>query len=79
MDSLEQNRPGSCSSPVDKGVDVMDADVGHIDINDDDDDDAGIFSIANGCHSEEDGALTGEDNVLSAVHTKRTAVIKDES
>uniref|UniRef100_A0AAV1T1G5 Uncharacterized protein n=1 Tax=Peronospora matthiolae TaxID=2874970 RepID=A0AAV1T1G5_9STRA len=45
---------------------------------DDDDDVAGIFSIANECHSDED-ALTGEDNVLSAVHTKRTAVYKDES
>uniref|UniRef100_A0AAV1T2S7 Uncharacterized protein n=1 Tax=Peronospora matthiolae TaxID=2874970 RepID=A0AAV1T2S7_9STRA len=57
----------------------MDADDDAIDIDDDDDDDAGIFSIANGCQSEEDDTLTGEDNVLSAVHTKRTAVDKDES
>uniref|UniRef100_A0AAV1TEL2 Tf2-1-like SH3-like domain-containing protein n=1 Tax=Peronospora matthiolae TaxID=2874970 RepID=A0AAV1TEL2_9STRA len=58
----------------------MDADVNGIDIDDDDDDDdAGIFSIANDCHSEDDDTLTGEDNVLSAVHTKRTAVDKDES
>uniref|UniRef100_A0AAV1V2K5 Uncharacterized protein n=1 Tax=Peronospora matthiolae TaxID=2874970 RepID=A0AAV1V2K5_9STRA len=50
-----------------------------MDTDDDNDDDAGIFSIANECHSEEDDALTGEDNVLSLVHTKRTAVDKDES
>uniref|UniRef100_A0AAV1U1U5 Uncharacterized protein n=1 Tax=Peronospora matthiolae TaxID=2874970 RepID=A0AAV1U1U5_9STRA len=55
----------------------MDADA--IDIDDDDDDDAGIFSIANNCHSEDDDALNGRDNVLSAMHTKRTAVDKDES
>uniref|UniRef100_A0AAV1V649 Uncharacterized protein n=1 Tax=Peronospora matthiolae TaxID=2874970 RepID=A0AAV1V649_9STRA len=59
---------------------MTDADVDAIDIDDDDDgDDAGIFSIANDGHSEDDDALTGEDNVLSAVHTKRTAVNKDES
>uniref|UniRef100_A0AAV1U068 Uncharacterized protein n=1 Tax=Peronospora matthiolae TaxID=2874970 RepID=A0AAV1U068_9STRA len=52
----------------------MDADV-----DDDDIDDAGIFSIANDYQSEEDDALTGEDSVISAVHTKRTAVDKDES
>uniref|UniRef100_A0AAV1UVA3 Tf2-1-like SH3-like domain-containing protein n=1 Tax=Peronospora matthiolae TaxID=2874970 RepID=A0AAV1UVA3_9STRA len=57
----------------------MDADVDHIDIDDDDEDDAGVFSIAKDCHSEDDDTLTGEDNVLSAVHTKRTAVDKDES
>uniref|UniRef100_A0AAV1V143 Uncharacterized protein n=1 Tax=Peronospora matthiolae TaxID=2874970 RepID=A0AAV1V143_9STRA len=57
----------------------MDADVDAIDIDDDDDDDAGIFSIANACQSEDYDALTGEDNVLAAVHTKRTAVDKDES
>uniref|UniRef100_A0AAV1TTX0 Uncharacterized protein n=1 Tax=Peronospora matthiolae TaxID=2874970 RepID=A0AAV1TTX0_9STRA len=57
----------------------MDADVNYINIDDDDDDNAGIFSIANDCHSENDDAITGEDNVLSAVHTKRTAVDKDES
>uniref|UniRef100_A0AAV1UPD4 Uncharacterized protein n=1 Tax=Peronospora matthiolae TaxID=2874970 RepID=A0AAV1UPD4_9STRA len=55
----------------------MDADVDGIDVDDDDDDDAGIFSIINDCHSEDDDTLTGEDNVLSAVHTKRTAVDKD--
>uniref|UniRef100_A0AAV1VCU7 Uncharacterized protein n=1 Tax=Peronospora matthiolae TaxID=2874970 RepID=A0AAV1VCU7_9STRA len=57
----------------------MDADVDDIDINDDDDDDAGICSIASDFHSEDDDALTGEDIVLSAVHTKakRTAVDKD--
>uniref|UniRef100_A0AAV1TM17 Uncharacterized protein n=1 Tax=Peronospora matthiolae TaxID=2874970 RepID=A0AAV1TM17_9STRA len=58
----------------------MDADVDHIDIDDDDgDDDAGIFSIANDCQNEDDYALTGHDNVLLAVYTKRTAVNKDES
>uniref|UniRef100_A0AAV1TG82 Tf2-1-like SH3-like domain-containing protein n=1 Tax=Peronospora matthiolae TaxID=2874970 RepID=A0AAV1TG82_9STRA len=57
----------------------MDADVDGIDIDDDDDDDAGIFSIANDRQSEDDDTLTGEDNVLSEVHTKRTAVDKDES
>uniref|UniRef100_A0AAV1TYR5 Tf2-1-like SH3-like domain-containing protein n=1 Tax=Peronospora matthiolae TaxID=2874970 RepID=A0AAV1TYR5_9STRA len=57
----------------------MDADVDAIDIDDDDDDDACIFSIANDCHSEDDDALTDEDNVISALHTKRTAVDKDES
>uniref|UniRef100_A0AAV1TDH0 Integrase catalytic domain-containing protein n=1 Tax=Peronospora matthiolae TaxID=2874970 RepID=A0AAV1TDH0_9STRA len=57
------------------GVDVMDADVDAIDMNDGD---AGKFSIANDCHSEEDDALTGEDNFFQAVHTKRTVVDKDE-
>uniref|UniRef100_A0AAV1T3T1 Uncharacterized protein n=1 Tax=Peronospora matthiolae TaxID=2874970 RepID=A0AAV1T3T1_9STRA len=56
----------------------MEADVDAIDI-DDDDEDAGIFSIANDCQSEDDYTLTGEDNVLSAVHTKRTAGDNDES
>uniref|UniRef100_A0AAV1UVH0 Uncharacterized protein n=1 Tax=Peronospora matthiolae TaxID=2874970 RepID=A0AAV1UVH0_9STRA len=56
---------------------MMDASVDAIDI--DDDDDAGIFSIANDLQSEDGDTLTGEDNVLSAVHTKRTAVDKDES
>uniref|UniRef100_A0AAV1UER2 Uncharacterized protein n=1 Tax=Peronospora matthiolae TaxID=2874970 RepID=A0AAV1UER2_9STRA len=42
----------------------MDADVDHIDIGDDYDDDAGIFNVANDCCSEDDDALTGEDNVL---------------
>uniref|UniRef100_A0AAV1VCI6 Uncharacterized protein n=1 Tax=Peronospora matthiolae TaxID=2874970 RepID=A0AAV1VCI6_9STRA len=57
----------------------MDADVDGIDVDDDDDDDAGIFSIATDCQSEDDDTLTGEDCVLSAVHTKRTADDKDES
>uniref|UniRef100_A0AAV1U003 Uncharacterized protein n=1 Tax=Peronospora matthiolae TaxID=2874970 RepID=A0AAV1U003_9STRA len=57
----------------------MDADVDYIDTDDDDEDDAGIFSIANNCYSEEDDTLTGEDKVLSVVHTKCTAVNKDES
>uniref|UniRef100_A0AAV1T8M2 Uncharacterized protein n=1 Tax=Peronospora matthiolae TaxID=2874970 RepID=A0AAV1T8M2_9STRA len=57
----------------------MVADVDEIDTDDDDDDDAGMFSIASDCQSKDDGTLTGEDNVLSAVHTKRTAVDKDES
>uniref|UniRef100_A0AAV1TXS6 Uncharacterized protein n=1 Tax=Peronospora matthiolae TaxID=2874970 RepID=A0AAV1TXS6_9STRA len=78
-DSLEQNRSGSCSSPVDNGVDVMDADVDGIDVDDDDDDNAGIFSITNDRQSEDDDTLTGEDSVLSAVHTKSTTVDKDES
>uniref|UniRef100_A0AAV1UHH4 Tf2-1-like SH3-like domain-containing protein n=1 Tax=Peronospora matthiolae TaxID=2874970 RepID=A0AAV1UHH4_9STRA len=50
-----------------------------MDADDDDDDDAGIFSIANDSQSEYDDTLTGDDNVLLAVHTKRTAVDKDES
>uniref|UniRef100_A0AAV1TK30 Uncharacterized protein n=1 Tax=Peronospora matthiolae TaxID=2874970 RepID=A0AAV1TK30_9STRA len=57
----------------------MDADINHIDNNDNDEDDAGIFSIANDCQSEDGDALTGEDDVLSAVHTKRTTADKDES
>uniref|UniRef100_A0AAV1UTB0 Tf2-1-like SH3-like domain-containing protein n=1 Tax=Peronospora matthiolae TaxID=2874970 RepID=A0AAV1UTB0_9STRA len=57
----------------------MNADVDAIDIDDDDDDDAGIFSISNDRQSEDDDTLTGEDTVLSAVHTKRTAVDKGES
>uniref|UniRef100_A0AAV1VIQ8 Uncharacterized protein n=1 Tax=Peronospora matthiolae TaxID=2874970 RepID=A0AAV1VIQ8_9STRA len=56
----------------------MDADVNYINIDDDADDDAGIFSIANDCRSEDDDTHTVEDNVLSAVHTKRTVVNKDE-
>uniref|UniRef100_A0AAV1TP54 Uncharacterized protein n=1 Tax=Peronospora matthiolae TaxID=2874970 RepID=A0AAV1TP54_9STRA len=57
----------------------MDADVDGIDVDDDDDDDddAGIFSIANYRQSEDDDTLTGGDNVLLAVQTKRTAVDKD--
>uniref|UniRef100_A0AAV1UDX8 Uncharacterized protein n=1 Tax=Peronospora matthiolae TaxID=2874970 RepID=A0AAV1UDX8_9STRA len=60
---------------------MMDADVDGIGIDDDDDDDddACIFSIANDRQSEDDDTLTGEDSVLSAVQTKRTAVVKDES
>ena len=57
----------------------MDADVDAIDIDDSDDDDAGIFSIANDYHSEDEYALTDEEKNLSAVRTKRTAVNKDES
>uniref|UniRef100_A0AAV1VG26 Uncharacterized protein n=1 Tax=Peronospora matthiolae TaxID=2874970 RepID=A0AAV1VG26_9STRA len=57
----------------------MDADVVAIDIDDDDDDSACNFSIVNDCHSEDDEALTVEDNVLPAVYTKRTAVDKDKS
>uniref|UniRef100_A0AAV1URL2 Uncharacterized protein n=1 Tax=Peronospora matthiolae TaxID=2874970 RepID=A0AAV1URL2_9STRA len=57
----------------------MNADVDRIDINDDDDDDAGKFSIFNDCQSEDDDALTGKDNVLSSVNTKRTAVNKDKA
>uniref|UniRef100_A0AAV1UQ11 Integrase catalytic domain-containing protein n=1 Tax=Peronospora matthiolae TaxID=2874970 RepID=A0AAV1UQ11_9STRA len=70
---------GSCSSHVDNGVDMMEAHIDFIVTDDDDDDDAGIFSIANDCHNEDEDALTDKDNVISAVHTKRTAVDKDES
>uniref|UniRef100_A0AAV1USE9 Uncharacterized protein n=1 Tax=Peronospora matthiolae TaxID=2874970 RepID=A0AAV1USE9_9STRA len=56
----------------------MDADVDVTDTGDDGDDDAGIFRIANDCRNEDDDALTGKDNVLSSVHTKRTAVDKDK-
>uniref|UniRef100_A0AAV1U730 Uncharacterized protein n=1 Tax=Peronospora matthiolae TaxID=2874970 RepID=A0AAV1U730_9STRA len=52
----------------------MDADVDAIETDDDGDDDAGIFSIANDRQSKEEDTLSGEDNVLSAVHTKLTAV-----
>uniref|UniRef100_A0AAV1THG1 Uncharacterized protein n=1 Tax=Peronospora matthiolae TaxID=2874970 RepID=A0AAV1THG1_9STRA len=58
---------------------MMDAGVDHIDTDDDDDYDAGIFGIDNDCHSKDDDAITGEDNVVSAVHTKRAAVNNDES
>uniref|UniRef100_A0AAV1VL12 Integrase catalytic domain-containing protein n=1 Tax=Peronospora matthiolae TaxID=2874970 RepID=A0AAV1VL12_9STRA len=71
------NGSSSRSSPVENGVDTMDADG--IEIDEDDDDDAGIFRIASDHQSEDDDTLTGEDNVLSVVHTKRTAVDKDES
>uniref|UniRef100_A0AAV1UND7 Uncharacterized protein n=1 Tax=Peronospora matthiolae TaxID=2874970 RepID=A0AAV1UND7_9STRA len=57
----------------------MDANDDGIDVHDDEDEDAGIFSIANDRQSEDDDTLTGEDYVLSAVHTKRTAADKDES
>uniref|UniRef100_A0AAV1UXR1 Uncharacterized protein n=1 Tax=Peronospora matthiolae TaxID=2874970 RepID=A0AAV1UXR1_9STRA len=53
----------------------MDADADHIYI----DDDAGIFSIANDCYSTYGDALTGEENVISAVHAKITAVNKADS
>uniref|UniRef100_A0AAV1UFC9 Uncharacterized protein n=1 Tax=Peronospora matthiolae TaxID=2874970 RepID=A0AAV1UFC9_9STRA len=42
----------------------MDADVDAIDIDDEDEDDAGIFIISNDCHSEDDDAVAGENNVL---------------
>uniref|UniRef100_A0AAV1U4K9 Uncharacterized protein n=1 Tax=Peronospora matthiolae TaxID=2874970 RepID=A0AAV1U4K9_9STRA len=57
----------------------MDTDVDHIDTDNNGDDDAGIFNNTKGCHTEDDDALTDDDNVLLAVHTKRTAVDKDES
>uniref|UniRef100_A0AAV1VHU5 Uncharacterized protein n=1 Tax=Peronospora matthiolae TaxID=2874970 RepID=A0AAV1VHU5_9STRA len=57
----------------------MDADVDAIDVVDDDDEDAGIFSISNDRQSEDDDTITVENNVLSAVHTKLTAVDKDVS
>uniref|UniRef100_A0AAV1TQ13 Uncharacterized protein n=1 Tax=Peronospora matthiolae TaxID=2874970 RepID=A0AAV1TQ13_9STRA len=57
----------------------MDADADGIDIDNDDDDEAGTFSIAKDCQSEDDDTLTGEDNVLLALHMKRTAVDKDTS
>uniref|UniRef100_A0AAV1TIN4 Uncharacterized protein n=1 Tax=Peronospora matthiolae TaxID=2874970 RepID=A0AAV1TIN4_9STRA len=56
----------------------MDADVDASDIDDGDDDDAGIFSITNDRHGEDDNTLTGKDLVLSAVHAKRTAVNKNK-
>uniref|UniRef100_A0AAV1TE80 Uncharacterized protein n=1 Tax=Peronospora matthiolae TaxID=2874970 RepID=A0AAV1TE80_9STRA len=56
----------------------MDADVDAIDIDDGDDEDAGIFSIVDKCHSEDDDALTGKDNVLSALRTKITSHNKDK-
>uniref|UniRef100_A0AAV1TB77 Uncharacterized protein n=1 Tax=Peronospora matthiolae TaxID=2874970 RepID=A0AAV1TB77_9STRA len=57
----------------------MDADVDAIDVDVYEDYDAGIFIITNECQIEDDDTLTGEDNVRSAVRTKRTAVNKDES
>uniref|UniRef100_A0AAV1UQU7 Uncharacterized protein n=1 Tax=Peronospora matthiolae TaxID=2874970 RepID=A0AAV1UQU7_9STRA len=47
----------------------MNADADYINTDDDDDEDVGIFSIANAGHSEDDDSLTVEDNVLSANHT----------
>uniref|UniRef100_A0AAV1TC80 Tf2-1-like SH3-like domain-containing protein n=1 Tax=Peronospora matthiolae TaxID=2874970 RepID=A0AAV1TC80_9STRA len=61
------------------GIDVDDDDDDGTDVDDDDDDDAGVFSISNDRQIEYDDTLTGEDNVLSAVHMKRTAVDKDGS
>uniref|UniRef100_A0AAV1USI7 Uncharacterized protein n=1 Tax=Peronospora matthiolae TaxID=2874970 RepID=A0AAV1USI7_9STRA len=46
----------------------MDADVDEINI--DDDDDAGIFSIANDRQSEDDDTLNGEKYLLSAVNNE---------
>ena len=45
----------------------------------DDNDDASIFSIANGYSSEEDDALADENNVKSTVPTKHTGLNKAES
>uniref|UniRef100_A0AAV1TGZ8 Transcription factor CBF/NF-Y/archaeal histone domain-containing protein n=1 Tax=Peronospora matthiolae TaxID=2874970 RepID=A0AAV1TGZ8_9STRA len=56
----------------------MDADVDAIDISDDDDDDAGIFSIANDCQSEEYDASLAKTTFFQQ-YTKHTAVDKDES
>uniref|UniRef100_A0AAV1VPE7 Uncharacterized protein n=1 Tax=Peronospora matthiolae TaxID=2874970 RepID=A0AAV1VPE7_9STRA len=41
--------------------------------------DVDAVCIADDCDSEDGDALNGEDNVLSEVHTKRTAVNKNES
>ena len=74
MESLEQNRSGSCSLRVDANVVTYDADVdqvdiekdGHLNISDDaiieldDDEDAGIFIIANDYSNENDDTLADE-------------------
>ena len=82
-----KNRSGSRSSRVDAIVVTYDADVdqvyieedGHLNISDDaiiesdDDDDAGIFSIANEYSSEDDNTLADkqkEERTLSAVRTR---------
>ena len=48
-------------------------------LSQDNDDDAGIFSIANDYSSEDDETLAEENNVKSTVHTKRTGSNKAES
>ena len=82
-----KKRSGSCSSRVDANVITYDADVdqvyieedGHLNISDDaiiesdDDDDAGIFSIANDYSSEDDDTIADEqkeERTLSAVRTR---------
>ena len=91
-----KNRSGSCSSRVDANVVTYDADVDQVDIDEedhlnnsgnaitdsDDDDDAGIFSIANDYPSEDDTILADEqkeESTLSAVRTRRTEQNNTES
>ena len=64
---LNENRSGSCSSRITAHGDTFDDDVDNVDIEEDElsssddaaalsdsDDDAGIFSIVNGCADETD-------------------------
>ena len=86
-----KNHSGSCSSRDDANVVTYDADVDvdQVDIEEEDhlnnsviaiieshdDDDAGIFSIANDCSSDDDDTLADEqkeERTLSAVCTRRT-------
>ena len=84
-----KNRSGSCSSRVDANVVTYDADVDQVDIEEDgylnnsddaiiesdDEDDSGIFSIANDYSSEDDDTLADEqkeERTLTAVRTRRT-------
>ena len=75
-----KNRSGSCSSRVDANVVTYDADVDQVDIDDaiivsDDDDNAGIYRIANDYSSEDDDPFADEEkdkSNLSAFRTRRT-------
>ena len=88
--SSNKTRSKYCSSCFDGNVVTYDADVDQVDIEEDDhlnnsdnaiidsdndDEDAGIFSIANDYLSEDDDTLADqqkEESTLSAVCTRRT-------
>ena len=72
------NEIALCSSRVDDIVDTEVTDVDSIDI-DEDDDDAGIFSIANDYSSEDESTLADEEINVSTVRASRTDTNRDES
>ena len=87
-----QTRTGSCSSRVEVLNDASVADVDLIDIevdnlsnsddtiaDPDEDDDTGIFTIANDYTREGDYTLAEEENDILAVRTRRTATTKIET